>query len=70
MITAATIGSELRALRLARGLSQKRLARRLGISAGQVSQIETGVYVPSLDAISLVLDALDARLTIVPKEGA
>src|SRR5579859_3028730 len=52
MVTAGSIGEELRALRLLRGLSQKDVAAHLEMSAPQVSQIETGRYIPSLEVIS------------------
>ena len=69
MVTAASVGGELRALRLLRGLSQKDLAHEVDISAPQVSQIETGRYVPSLETLARFLDVLDAHLEIELNEG-
>jgi len=69
MVTALTIGAELRALRELRMLSQKDVAERVNISAPQVSQIETGKYVPSLEVLGRLLDVLDATLQIELNEG-
>ena len=55
--------SELRALREWRGISEAKLAAQAGPAAPQVSQIESGRYIPSLKFISL-LDALGAHLAI------
>lgn len=52
-----------------RGLSQKELAARADISAPQISQIETGRYVPSLQVIVEILSELDAHLEIELNEG-
>jgi putative transcriptional regulator len=40
--------NEIRALRTERGLSQGRLAEKLGVSRQTINAIETGRYVPSL----------------------
>ena len=63
------IGAQLKELRQARGLTQLELGRRLGVSKAQVSQIETGYYVPSLNVLETILDELDARLVIELNEG-
>jgi transcriptional regulator with XRE-family HTH domain len=47
-----------------RAVSQKEIARNCGISAAQVSQIETGKYAPSLDVLVRLLDVLGASLEI------
>lgn len=63
------IGESLRALRQARGLSQKELSRRLGIARAQLSQVESGSYTPSLRVLETILAELDARLVIELEEG-
>lgn len=68
-VTERSIGGELRALRLLRGFSQKELAAEAGISAPQVSQIETGRYTPSLGTLARILEVLDAQLSIELNEG-
>lgn len=52
-----------------RGRSQKDLAKELGISAPQVSQIENGYYRPGIETIIKFLDVLDAHLEIELNEG-
>jgi transcriptional regulator with XRE-family HTH domain len=44
----AMLGPRLRAIRNRRGLSTRELARRLGLSASAISQIETGKMQPSV----------------------
>ena len=68
-LRAGSVGTELRALREMRGMSQKELAARTGIKPGQVSQMETGKYHPSLVMLTRILDALDARIAIELNEG-
>ncbi len=40
--------NEIRVLRTERGLSQGRLAEKLGVSRQTINAIETGRYIPSL----------------------
>ncbi|MFC0529967.1 TetR family transcriptional regulator [Phytohabitans kaempferiae] len=61
----AALGARIRELRLRRRLSLRELARRLGVSAATVSQIEhgrTGVTVARLAHVAEVLDAAVAEL--------
>ncbi|MBA2763923.1 MAG: helix-turn-helix transcriptional regulator [Thermoleophilaceae bacterium] len=60
MDPAATI----RDCRRAAGLTQAELARRAGTSQATLSAYETGAKQPSLDILSKLLAALDARLAI------
>ncbi len=64
-------GPSLRAARLARGLSQKRLAKLAGIAYGFVSQLERGERSPSsvvagrlVDVLGLHGDAAAAMLAV------
>ena len=52
------LGGKLRRFREARGLSQRELARRAGISNATVSQIESNTISPSVGALKRILDAL------------
>ncbi len=52
--------------RSAAGLTQAQLAQRTGTSQATISAYENGVKQPSLDTVTRLLDALDARLTVVP----
>ncbi|AZZ50518.1 XRE family transcriptional regulator [Rathayibacter rathayi] len=58
---AAGLGSRLRELRLAAGLSLKALAGRRGISASAVSRIERGATQPSVGRLIALVDALGCR---------
>ena len=57
------LGGRLRRVREARGLSQRELARRAGISNATVSQIESNTISPSVGALKRILDALPMPLS-------
>ncbi|MBT2498248.1 helix-turn-helix domain-containing protein [Agromyces sp. ISL-38] len=59
------LGGRLRALRTARGISARTLAKSLGISASAVSQIERGVMQPSVSRLIAITDALGVPLADV-----
>ena len=59
------VGERLRALRIARRMSARDLAGRLGISPSAVSQIERGVMQPSVSRLIAITDELDVPLTSV-----
>lgn len=52
------VGRQLRALRVRRGLSQRKLAQRSGVSNATVSLIESGRSDPSLGMLKRLLDTL------------
>ncbi|WP_181707865.1 cupin domain-containing protein [Chthonobacter rhizosphaerae] len=56
------VGGRLRAVREARGLSQRQLARMAGISNATISQIESNAINPSVGALKRILDALPMPL--------
>jgi transcriptional regulator with XRE-family HTH domain len=64
-------GRELRAMRVASGLSQRELARRAGISQGLLSRIERGLSIPSLDVAARLAAAMGGRLgfALYPGDG-
>ncbi|MBA4495716.1 helix-turn-helix domain-containing protein [Paenactinomyces guangxiensis] len=63
------IGRQLIAFRIYRGLSQAELAKRLGVSAPQVSRDERNEYGgASMEKVKQVLKALDMEVVIVPSE--
>jgi transcriptional regulator with XRE-family HTH domain len=52
------VGGKLRSVREARGVSQRELARRSGISNATISQIESSTINPSVGALKRILDAI------------
>ena len=58
-----TIGDRIRALRKAKGLTQKELAQKLGVSASMVGQYETNVRKPKPDTLARFAEALGLNLT-------
>src|SRR5829696_3310422 len=59
----ATIGSRVRALREAMGLSLRDLAERCGVSAPMLSQVERGETSPTLQVATRIAAGLDLRLS-------
>ena len=53
-----SLGAKLKALRAEKGLSQRRLAARAGVSNATVSLIESGRTDPSMGLMKRILDAL------------
>ena len=60
---ARTVGSRLRALREARGYSQRELAKRAGVTNGFISQLESARINTSLSALKRVLDGMPIGLS-------
>jgi transcriptional regulator with XRE-family HTH domain len=56
------IGDRLREERVRAGLSQRELARRLGLSASLISQLESGVSKPSVGTLYAIVTELDVSL--------
>jgi transcriptional regulator with XRE-family HTH domain len=56
------IGDRLREERVKAGLSQRELARRLGLSASMISQLESGLSKPSVGALYAIVTELDLSL--------
>jgi transcriptional regulator with XRE-family HTH domain len=59
---AARIGARIRKEREARGWSLGELARRTGMQAPNLSRLETGKHVPSLDTLERVAEVLGVRV--------
>jgi HTH-type transcriptional regulator/antitoxin HipB len=60
----------LRALRKARGLTQARLAQKLGVGQSRVADIEANPGAMSADQLFKVLAALDVQLVLRDKQAA
>lgn len=56
------IGDRLREERTNAGISQRELARRLGISASMISQLESGLSKPSVGTLYAIVTELDLSL--------
>lgn len=56
------IGKKLRAIRLAAGLSELKLARLAGVSQSTLSEVEHGKYPPRLDFLQRVCSVLGISL--------
>lgn len=54
-----TIGSKIKALRIAKGMTQEKLAERLGISSQAVSKWERGITYPDIIFLPILTQALD-----------
>lgn len=62
------IGSNVRMVREAAGISQTELANRIGSNKSAVSRYENGTQKPSLDTLMRVADALSVDLIELMKE--
>lgn len=58
----AMVAMRLRAVRRAKGLSQRELARRTGVGSGTISQIEAQAMQPSVALLKRILDGVPMDL--------
>lgn len=56
------IGDRLREERIRAGISQRELARRLGLSASMISQLESGMSKPSVGTLYAIVNELNVSL--------
>lgn len=61
---AIRLATEIRALREARGLSQRELAERVGTTQSAIARLEGGNVSPSLPTLDKIAEALDAELSV------
>lgn len=59
------IGHRITELRNLRKLSQRELARRCNIDQAQLSRIERGLTAPTIDTLSTIAQALNARVELI-----
>lgn len=58
------LGEEVRRLRIARGLSQQELAKRMGLPQSVVARLEAGGVEPRLSTLDRVAQALGVELEV------
>ncbi len=57
------VGQRLKAIRTARGLSQRQLAAKAGVTSGMISMVEQNRISPSISSIKKILQALPMSLS-------
>lgn len=57
-------GAFLKKARRSRGMSQRALARELGVSQARIAQIENGASTPQIDTMAAYITALGGELTL------
>ncbi len=65
----AELLEQLRAARLARGLSQRQLGERIGLPQSNIARLESGNTDPSLSKIIELARALDLDLQLIPRKA-
>ena len=60
-----SIGERIRMIRKERGITQAALAKKLGISPVNISQIENGSRNPTVSTLQEIADALDVSLSAI-----
>ncbi|EPE82870.1 DNA-binding helix-turn-helix protein [Leptospira noguchii str. 1993005606] len=64
-ILAEKLGTNIRSLRSKKGWSQSELADKVGVHLTHINRIENGKYLPSLDTVVLLAEALESSLDIL-----
>lgn len=62
------LGAVIRRLREERGVSQKALQEKAGLSAGSISDYELGIHEPSQKSLQAILGALEVPMSLWAKE--
>jgi transcriptional regulator with XRE-family HTH domain len=63
VVTEIDIGARLKTIREERGLSQRELAQRAGVTNGLISLIERNMTSPSINTLKKILEILDTTLS-------
>ena len=64
----AIIGALVEA-RARRGMTQERLAKKVGTKQSAIARFETGKSNPTLAFVRKLTDALDLKLTVIPRHA-
>ena len=62
------IGQEIADLRRQRGMTQQQVSDTTAILRPHISRIEAGCYSVGFDTLQTIAEALDADISIVPRE--
>ncbi|MDI7219542.1 helix-turn-helix domain-containing protein [Leptospira santarosai] len=62
---AEKLGTNIRSLRSKKGWSQTELADKVGAHLTHINRIENGKYLPALDTVVLIAEALESSLDIL-----
>lgn len=54
-----SVGSRIRELRKKKGLTQKQLAEKVGVTANAITNYETGISSPKVEILYKIIDALE-----------
>lgn len=60
-----TLGSAIKQLRLAKGLTQKDLAKKVGVTSGYLSQLENDHRDPTVSLLSRIASATGVSLPVI-----
>ena len=60
--TKKLIGARIKVLRKQAGLTQEKLAEKVGLDSRHLSRLEVGQHFPSLDSLERIADALNMPL--------
>ena len=63
-----TIAARIHELRKQKGITQRELAERSGVSRRTIQAIEAGDTHPRIEALTSILEAMDHTLEITPKK--
>ena len=58
------VGKKIKEIRLLRGISQKELSERLGVSSAMISQYESGKRNPKMETLLKIADALGISINV------
>ena len=61
----ANLGNRIKQMRIAKGLTQERMAERIGKSIGLIGQIERSETMPSVETLLDIINALDSSADAV-----
>ncbi len=69
-MTEQELAKILRKRRLELGLTQKELAKMTGFRRSAIERIEAAKFFPRMNVLQRILDVLELKLEITPKEKA